>query len=869
MKAASVWYPLWVCVISTLACVTPDSENNSASKKEKKPAAAQTPRANKAKAAQPTPDAGATESVFSRQENDSQSSDREALREEKKRFLLGLHLSQGETAYQEGRYREAVESFQRVLEIDPNHGAAQEWIRKAKTAMGQPNGDASDLLRDTQNREGARIEEAKLAAEQAQIDGDLATKQGNWELAVAKYREALLILRYHPFLASQSLDEKIINDKLQQAVTARETGALVVQSEVDRRTQEEAERKEQAQIEYREKRIQSLFEKANDSFLAERYAEAEGYLHELLAMDPHNHQARSLLEVVVSFRHDQTERNIKKQYQEQWQITFDKLTQQDVIQTDTLTFDQRRWNEVSKREPLEVAGPEPVVSQDETQIYVKLESVSFPPRFEDAPIEEVASFLQSLTGVNFLLSTAARDLDPETKKIRLDLPETNVKKLLEILSDISPFRFRVKYGVVQIVTPEEMKGGQYLAFYEVRDITKPIPNFPAPEVNLIPSGGIETPEEELPERDSFLINDSTLVDLIKNNVNPESWDADPRNTIQIQQGTLVISQTREVQEKIKKLLSGLRESTGIMVEVQSRFLTVEDNFLSDIGVDFRGLGNDASIGEAGIGTSRPFDDFGTAVPNEIGRKNDSGAFYNFGSGDGDIRARAENLYDLALGKSGVLTGSGGMAFQYTFLDDVDLEVILRAVEKSDRVQTINAPSLLVFNTERSSIRVLNKVSYIRDYDAEIAQAAVIADPIVDWINSGVFLDVTPVVSSDRRFITMELRPTVATLKRPIATLATNLATGSPVNIQLPEMEVQRVRTTVSVPDGGTILLAGSSNNENQDQQSGIPILSQIPIVKFFFSRSGEFHRNKKLLILLRAKIVIPQEHEPRLSQAQN
>ena len=52
------------------------------------------------------------------------------------------------------------------------------------------------------------------------------------------------------------------------------------------------------------------------------------------------------------------------------------------------------------------------------------------------------------------------------------------------------------------------------------------------------------------------------------------------------------------------LLDDLREATGIMVDIQARFLTVEDNFLEDIGVDFRGLG------QPGLGTNNFLNDFG-------------------------------------------------------------------------------------------------------------------------------------------------------------------------------------------------------------------------------------------------------------------
>jgi type II secretory pathway component GspD/PulD (secretin) len=75
-----------------------------------------------------------------------------------------------------------------------------------------------------------------------------------------------------------------------------------------------------------------------------------------------------------------------------------------------------------------------------------------------------------------------------------------------------------------------------------------------------------------------------------------------------------------------------------------------------------------------------------------------------------------------------------------------------------------------------------------------------------------------------------------------------------------------VRTTVTMPDGATLLLGGQNISEKQDFTSGIPVLSDIPIVSFLFSRKGRYTSNRRLLILLKAEIVILEEHEPELFQ---
>jgi len=81
-------------------------------------------------------------------------------------------------------------------------------------------------------------------------------------------------------------------------------------------------------------------------------------------------------------------------------------------------------------------------------------------------------------------------------------------------------------------------------------------------------------------------------------------------------------------------------------------------------------------------------------------------------------------------------------------------------------------------------------------------------------------------------------------------------------MQLPELELQKISTSVMIPDGGTLLLGGMKVINQQNLESGIPILNRIPILSFFFSRKGEYESYQKLIILLSARIIVPEEFEP-------
>lgn len=792
---------------------------------------------------------------------------------EQRQVLSNAAIEEGDRHFDRAALNEALAAYSEALAIDPSNQTARERIQRVEAAMGEDYAVAADALQDEVERQMVRRAQARIEAERYSARGDVALSKGEYETAIQNYRNAKLVLRYHPLIATDSLDEQIVSGKLANAEELAENARIAALRAEEEKARRAREQKELAERRYKEEKLVTLFNEAHAAFQNQSYAKAEKLCNQVLLEDPDNAAAMQLAEVARKARHEKRNTLNRRNYREQWIRTFEDLRHSNVIQTEALVFDDiDRWRQVSKRKPLEFETQEQTDDADKLAVLARLEETVFSPNFgggeddEGAELAVVAQYLQNLTGVNFVISPLVLDLDPEETMINLQLPPYSVRKVLDLIAEMSTeLRWKIEDGVVKFVTAEEMLGGQVLKFYAVTDLIHPIPDFPGRDINVSPSGGLLPPDEDIEERESNVVTLDLLDQLVRNNIAPESWDADPANSLRINEsGVMVVNQTPEVHDQIALLLEDLREATGIMVDIQSNFLQVEDNFLEDIGVDFRGLG------QPGPGTNNFINDFGDATTQatlgrEIGQGTDLGFYYVDGS-RADIRGRVEQLYDNALGDPKVIEASGGLSFQWTYLDDSQLELILRAVSKSERVELVSAPRILVSNTGRANLTVLNQVVYVKDFDVEIAQGASIADPIIDVIQDGVILDVRPVVSADRRFITLELRPTIANLQRPIRERATTLGSQNSVTIQLPEVDIQRVRTSIPMPDGATVMLGGLKVSENKDYQSGVPIVNEIPIVSMLFERKGVYNHNKKLLILLKATIVIPAEHEPTAAE---
>ena len=169
--------------------------------------------------------------------------------------------------------------------------------------------------------------------------------------------------------------------------------------------------------------------------------------------------------------------------------------------------------------------------------------------------------------------------------------------------------------------------------------------------------------------------------------------------------------------------------------------------------------------------------------------------------------------------------------------------------------------LTVLNGQRANISVINQTAYIKDFNVEVATASFIADPEVDVIQDGVVLDVRPTISYDRKYITLDLQPTVAELVRPIPTFTTSLSGSTlPVTIQFPQMTVRSAATTVKVPDGGSVLIGGLNEILNRERTAQTPWLANLPLVSFLFKEEGTVDENSSLMVLVKAMVINVKEY---------
>jgi type II secretory pathway component GspD/PulD (secretin) len=228
-----------------------------------------------------------------------------------------------------------------------------------------------------------------------------------------------------------------------------------------------------------------------------------------------------------------------------------------------------------------------------------------------------------------------------------------------------------------------------------------------------------------------------------------------------------------------------------------------------------------------------------------------------------------NTLDLASPSDTNINGSLGSlvnatpAFQVfgSFLDNIQVDFLLRASQVDRRASDLDAPKLVLFNGQRATFEAFIEQDYIAALTPVIGDNAGAFLPNVDTALTGRSLDVQATVSADRKYVTMTIR----TFTRVTGDFRTVFFGGSQTVgsgfIELATQTTQQIRTTVSVPDGGTLLIGGLKLSGERDVDAGVPILSRIPILKRAYSNTSNVKDDQVLLILIKPTIIIQEEAE--------
>jgi len=354
------------------------------------------------------------------------------------------------------------------------------------------------------------------------------------------------------------------------------------------------------------------------------------------------------------------------------------------------------------------------------------------------------------------------------------------------------------------------------------------------------------------------------------------------------------------------------------VEIEAKFIEITQTNLKELGFDWLlgpfNIGNHklfGSGGTSGTGTAvnsanfpvldasgNPVGNGGTTFTNSNGTGIGGGPV-TAGNRSGTFGISATALDALLAGGTGgmsVAPAIFGLAGVFT---DPQFQVVIRALNQKKGVDLLSAPKVTTKSGQRAIIEIVREFRYPSDFTppqvpsigtttttgSQVVPVVVTPTTPKDWQtrNTGVTLEVEPVVGADGATIDLNLVPQVVEFEgfinygSPINAIGVNtmgtvgsvsmLTTSTPVVltenvINQPIFSTRKVTTSVQVADGQTVVIGGLMREDVQKVEDRTPLLGDLPLVGRLFRSNIDQHVKRNLIIFVTARKVTPLGQAP-------
>lgn len=167
---------------------------------------------------------------------------------------------------------------------------------------------------------------------------------------------------------------------------------------------------------------------------------------------------------------------------------------------------------------------------------------------------------------------------------------------------------------------------------------------------------------------------------------------------------------------------------------------------------------------------------------------------------------------------------------------------LRAMDRAGVIRTLAEPNLTAISGETASFLAGGEFPIVSGTSGPPAFT-----PTVEFKKFGVSLIFTPVVLSEGR-ISLKVMT-------EISELSTEGALSVPGGVSIPSLKTRRAETTVEIPSGGSLALAGMIQEQTKQSINGTPGLMQLPILGTLFKSRDYVNHQTELMVLVTPYVV--------------
>jgi pilus assembly protein CpaC len=185
---------------------------------------------------------------------------------------------------------------------------------------------------------------------------------------------------------------------------------------------------------------------------------------------------------------------------------------------------------------------------------------------------------------------------------------------------------------------------------------------------------------------------------------------------------------------------------------------------------------------------------------------------------------------------------------------------MRAMESAGVVRTLAEPNLTAISGESATFVSGGEFPIPTGVTCQTTTAGAIGQCVqtVSFKKFGISLNFTPVVLSEGR-ISLRVMTEVSEVS------AENALTGGAGGTTIPSIKTRRAETTLEIPSGGSIAMAGLIQEQTKQAVNGLPGIDQLPILGQLF-RSQDFINNQTELMVIVTPYIVRAVSQKEMSR---
>nr|WP_092518024.1 type II and III secretion system protein family protein [Afipia sp. GAS231] len=205
-----------------------------------------------------------------------------------------------------------------------------------------------------------------------------------------------------------------------------------------------------------------------------------------------------------------------------------------------------------------------------------------------------------------------------------------------------------------------------------------------------------------------------------------------------------------------------------------------------------------------------------------------------------------NAYGRPLVSTNALSGSFGGAVP-------SVTATLRAMETAGVVRTLAEPNLTAISGESATFIAGGEFPIPGGYACD--PTTHVCTTQIQFKKFGISLNFTPVVLTEGR-ISLRVMTEVSELSNENSITLSQSVTATTVNsLTIPSIKTRRAETTLEIPSGGSMAMAGLIQEQTKQAISGFPGLAQLPVLGSLFRSRDYVNSQTELMVLVTPYVV--------------